>query len=215
MDSSPGPSDASVPALHTAFLALLPRLELHGRIVFRHVRCPQQREDAIQEMRALAWLWFVRLTRRGKDPGDFPSALTTFAAQAVQSGRRLCGQDRPNDVLSPHARRRRGFTVCSLPASSGLTGNVFDEALADNTRTPPDEQAAFRLDFPAWLRTRTARDRDLVGDLALGERTRAVAHKYGLSPGRVSQLRREFHADWQRYCGDPAEVGKPAADSAP
>jgi hypothetical protein len=37
----------------------------------------------------------------------------------------------------------------------------------------------------------------------LGERTLDVAGKYGLSPGRVSQLRRQFHDDWRRYLSDP------------
>jgi hypothetical protein len=27
----------------------------------------------------------------------------------------------------------------------------LQEALIDNTKTPPDEQAAFRIDFPNWL----------------------------------------------------------------
>jgi hypothetical protein len=37
----------------------------------------------------------------------------------------------------------------------------------------------------------------------LGERTGDVSRKYGLSASRVSQLRRNFHDDWQRFCGAP------------
>jgi hypothetical protein len=33
-----------------------------------------------------------------------------------------------------------------------------------------------------------------------------VAGKYGLSPGRVSQLRREFLLDWRRYVSEPPPV---------
>jgi hypothetical protein len=44
-------------ALHAAFLALLPRIERHARICFRHLGCPQGRDDAVAETVALAWRW--------------------------------------------------------------------------------------------------------------------------------------------------------------
>jgi hypothetical protein len=46
--------------LHTRFLMLLPKIETHGRIYFLYLR-PHRKEEALQEMRALAWLWFRRL----------------------------------------------------------------------------------------------------------------------------------------------------------
>jgi hypothetical protein len=81
-----------------------------------------------------------------------------------------------------------------------LRGNDLEGALHDNTLTPVPDQVIFRLDFPRWRRTRNERDRRLLHDLMVGERTSAVSQKYGLSPSRVSQLRREFHADWDRFC---------------
>jgi hypothetical protein len=66
-----------------------------------------------------------------------------------------------------------------------------------------DIQAAFRIDFPAWLGTRPERDRRVLDDLMLGERTLDVARKYALSPAGVSQLRREFLADWTRFTANP------------
>src|SRR5262245_756763 len=96
--SAGGPSSAR---LHASFLLILPRIEAHGRVVFRNVRCPHRREEFISEMVALVWLWCVRLHRKGKDPLQFPSALATFAARQVRSGRRLTGIEKPKDVLSP------------------------------------------------------------------------------------------------------------------
>jgi hypothetical protein len=64
----------------------------------------------------------------------------------------------------------------------------------------------FRLDFPAWSATRTERDRRVLDDLMLGERTLDVAGKHGLSPGRVSQLRRQFLLDWRRFLSEPPVV---------
>jgi hypothetical protein len=207
--------------LHRQFLALLPRIELHGRIFFRHLRCEQTRQDAIAEMVALAWIWFRRLVRRGKDPFTFPIALATFAARAVRSGRRLCGGEPPKDVLSPIARCRHGFRVEPLPLSTRANHetlyadphgqelqDAFEERLRDNTITPPDEQAAFRIDFPAWLGTRTERDRRIIHAMALSERTYELSRAFGVTPGRISQLRREFHADWQRFTADRTANGQ-------
>jgi hypothetical protein len=201
MVALPTPTALSVPVLQVRFLSILPRIELHGRISFRFVRCPHLRADAVAEVVALAWKWHLRLAERGKDATRFPSTLATFAARAVRAGRRVCGRERAKDVLSPSAQRRRCFAVECLPDFSTLSSNPLAEALRDNTQTPPPEQVAFRLDFPAWLRTRTERDRRLAEDLMTGERTQDVSTKFGLSPARVSQLRRDFHDDWQRFCG--------------
>jgi hypothetical protein len=191
--------------LHALFLLMLPRIEQHAQIYFRHVRCPQQRDDAIAEAIALSWKWVISLTQRGKDVQSFVSAIASFAAKAVKSGRRLCGQEKPKDVLSPRAQQRRGFTVGKLPDFSSLSSNPLMEALADNTQTPPDEQAAFRIDFPAWIKTRSQRDRRVIEELMRGERTLEVAGKHRLSSARISQLRREFSEDWERFCGPNAE----------
>jgi len=186
-----------LPTVQSLFLAILPRIERHGQVHFRDLRCHDRRQEAV----ALCWLWFVRLARRGKDATRFPAALAAFAARAVRAGR-LCRQERSGDALSPRARRRHGCAARSLPVHGIRPGSALEDASADNTQSPPDEQAAFRIDFPAWLTTLTDRDRRLVADLMVGERTRDVAGKYGLSPARVSQLRREFQADWSRFCGE-------------
>ena len=202
----PDTPDLSLHALQATFLAsVLPRIVTHGRIYFRHRRHADQ-EEAIQEMAALCWKWFLRLAERGKDATRFPTALATFAARAVRSGRRLAGMDRSKDVLSPQARQRHGFTMGKLPDCSSLNGNVLDEALADNTQSPVVEQVCFRLDFPSWRASRNERDRRVLDDLMLGERTLDVAGRHGLSPGRVSQLRRELHDDWEHFCAEPPQV---------
>ena len=67
------------------------------------------------ELRGLAWKWYVRLVRRGKDVLAFVSALATYAARAVNSGRRVCGHERKREALSPVAQRLHGFAVGKLP----------------------------------------------------------------------------------------------------
>ena len=204
MNASPAvPPDPTPACVHAAFVSILPRIERHGAVVFRALRCRHRRDELMAETVALAWLWFVRLVRQGTDPTRFASALATYAARAAKAGRRLCGIERAKDVLSGRAQHRRGFGVVSLPQASRLACTPLDEALHDNMRSPVPDQVAFRHDFPAWLGSRSERDRRVIGDLMLGERSLEVAARYGLSPARVSQLRREFRDDWRRFCGEP------------
>jgi hypothetical protein len=72
--------------LHDRFLDILPKIELHGRIYFRHLKS-HRKADAIQEMRALAWLWYVRLIDRGRDPQDFVATFVTLLARSVNIAR--------------------------------------------------------------------------------------------------------------------------------
>jgi hypothetical protein len=202
MSTPANPCKPVVDEMHAAFLAFLPWIRLHGQVYFRHVKCLVTREDCIAEMVAIAWKWHVRLAQRGRDASRFVGALASYAARSVNSGRRLARMERPNDVLSGRAQREHGFAVVRLPAFSTLTANPLEEALHDNTQTEVPDQVAFRIDFPTWRLTRTERDRRVVDDLMMGEGTLDVSRKYGISPARVSQLRRDFHEDWLRFTAD-------------
>ena len=84
-----------------------------------------------------------------------------------------------------------------LPDFSTESNNPLAEALADNTVTPPDDQAAFRIDFHVWLRTHSQRDRAIIRAAACGERTKELAARYRLTPSRISQLRSAWADEWQ------------------
>jgi hypothetical protein len=186
--------------LQAAFLPLLPRIVSHAAFVFRSLRCPGRRADAVQETVALAWRGFVRAARRGKDGRAFASVLATYAARRVRTGRLLCGAESARDALSPRAWTRHGFAASPLPDLD--TGRAAREAWADHAVAPPPDGAAFRLDFPRWREGYGERDRALIDDLMAGGRTGDVAARHGLSPARVSQKRAEFHADWLRLHGE-------------
>ena len=210
--------------LQAAFLSILPRIELHGRITFRYLKCAHRREDAVAEMVAFSWLWFRRLIEQGKDPLAFASRIAGFAARRVKCGRRVCGQAKGKDVLSGVAQRRHGFHVESLPASTTTSHeerytavrgqqrqDVWEERLRDNTQTPVPEQVAFRIDFPAWLVTLTGRERRIVREMARNERTLDLSKRFELSPARISQLRREFHDDWNVFGEESPANDEPQA----
>src|SRR5262249_53777313 len=98
------PSPATINQLQAQFLAILPRIQTHAQIRFRHLRCPSKREDAVAEVVAVAWKWFLRLDARGKQVGGFVSTLADYAVRHVRSCRGLCGQGKAKDVLSPLAQ---------------------------------------------------------------------------------------------------------------
>ena len=188
--------------LHGRFLMILPRIQQHARIFYRQVLCPGKKADFISEVIAICWKWFLRLEERKKDVTAFVSVFANLACRAVKSGRRLCGQECAKDALSGVAQLRHSFVVGKLPDYSTLNGTPIEEALRDNTRSEVPDQVCFRIDFPAWLHTRTQRDRRMIADMATGERTQHLAQKYRLSPARVSQLRRQYSEDWTQFCGD-------------
>jgi hypothetical protein len=205
----------SLVRLHGRFEAIRPRIERHARISFRGIRCQPTRDDRIQETVAVTWKWFVDLTEKGRDATCFPMALATYAVRYVRGGRRLCGAEKARDVLSPVAQQRHGFAVERLPASVAAVHerrharprgqqeqDAFEERLQDNTVTPVPDQVAFRLDFPSWLRTLTARERRLIRRMMRNERTRDLAREFQVSEGRISQLRRQFQSGWTGFCAD-------------
>jgi hypothetical protein len=202
--------------LHATFLHLLPRLERHAQIYFRHVACPATKDDRVADTVALAWRWFVRLHERGKSIDQFVMAFIFLVARAVKSGRRVTGQAKSKDVMNPLTQRRHGFQVEPLPHSTRTDHeqlyatphgqrlhDVFEQRLVDNTVTPPDEQAMFRVDFCAWLESLTPRERRIIEAMASNERTLDISKQFELSPGRISQMRREFHDGWERFCDGP------------
>ena len=211
------PSGCSCPtptpqALHAHFLDILPRIETHAKIRFRYLKCPGKRDDMVQETIAVCWKWYLRILEQGKDVNEFVSTFADYAVRHVCSGRKLCGQEKAKDVLSPITQQRYDIRVESLHARAAaphddLHGqdyqDAYEERLYDNAITPPPEQAAFRIDYKEWLATLGVRDREIIQDMALDLGTGELADKHHVSSGRISQLRREFRSAWLHFQGEP------------
>jgi len=180
-----------------AFAAALPRIERVARHRFRRVGCPDRREDCVREAVALCWISFLRLAARGRAPETFVTALARYASRAVARGRRAAGCEAAGDIMTrPRTLRKAARTRRPIPERT-----AFDDALADNTRTPVPQQVQFRCDLRAWKARLTEAKRRLVDALVLGHRTRDLAEEFGLSAGRISQLRKEFAEDYAAFCG--------------
>jgi len=206
---------ASPRAAADDFLDLLPRVRQHAAVVFRALPAAE-REEAIAEAVAAAFVAFRRLRARGLDPArDFPSQMAVYAALHVKDGRHVGGRASSKDVLSVKAQRKHGFRVESLPLATrrphedlygGLNGqrslDAYEERLRDNHRTPPPEAAAFRIDFPEFIGSLCRRDQRLAGFLSLGNSASNAAARFGLSPGRVTQLRQGWCREWHVRNGE-------------
>jgi hypothetical protein len=194
-------SRPSAGAVESLFLAHLSRVAAHARFAFRRVACPHARADLEAEAVALAWSRFADLALRGRRPERFVTTLALRCTQAVRAGRRLAGCEGARDVLSPVARARHGFGLVGLPGRADLPAGMA-EVLADNTRSPVPDQAAFRLDFGRWRAALGRRDWAVLDALAAGERPADVARRFRISKGRVSQLRSEFELSWGLFEDD-------------
>jgi hypothetical protein len=199
-------ASASIADLQARFQRILPAIERVARFHFRHLRCPQTQDDKHADVIGLCWKWLVELDRRGVDASRFASILALRAAQAVKAGRRVTRMESKRCVLAERTQQLGRAQLHPLPQKSTLKHSIWMEALTDNHITPPDEAAIFRLDWPSWLSSWGRRDRRLITDMARSEGTLTLARRFGLSPSRISQRRREYHRDWRIFCGDEPAV---------
>jgi hypothetical protein len=186
------------------FLNLLPLLQRALRYRFRQLR-QDERAESVQEAIAIAWIMYARLAESGREHQACPTALARYAAARVRSGRRAVGAKGRHDVMSAFCRRRFGVQLERLEPHFKVT-NAWQEILVDDRRATPADLAAMRVDFRSWLDSLTARKRQLAKMLSLGEPTHRVARAFGLSRGRISQLRKELKASWEHFQSEPGEV---------
>ena len=185
----------------SGFLAVLPTVRTHARIRFRYLRA-ESREEAVQAAIASACLSYQRLARQGKLHGVHPASLADYAVRRFRSGRSVGSRQNSLDLHSPLARRKHQIHLHSLTPST--RGDDWQAALVECRRVAPADLAAFHLDFAQWLGGFAQRDRRIISALASGEATSAVAGRFGLTAGRVSQLRRRYEQDWLTFQGEAA-----------
>jgi hypothetical protein len=193
---------ASVPEWHHQLLAMLPAVRKYANRAFRHLD-PEAREDAVGEVIANAVTAFARLVELGKTDVAHPTVLVRYGVAQVREGRRVGNRRRIGEVLSGYARRKKCFSVERLDRFDKESGEWL-EAVVEDSRTPVPDQVAFRVDFPDWLRSQTPRNRRIAEALAVGSTTGEVARRFGVSSGRISQLRQRFHRSWHEFQGNTA-----------
>jgi len=190
----------SAPAWHAGFLPMLPRITRYALSAFRHEDA-EGREDLIEEAVANAMIAYARLVELGKLDLAYPSVLARYAIAQIREGRRVGCHLSSRDVTSRYAQRKRHLIVERLDGFDAEDGG-WREVPAEDRRTPVADQVAFHIDFPRWLSRLSRRDRRIAELLAAGHMTGEVAQCFGLSPGRISQMRREYAESWRRFHGE-------------
>jgi len=184
----------------TAFIGMLPAIARHASLAFRS-RKGDERDDLIQETIANAARAFARLVELGKPELAYPSVLARFAVRQVLDGRKVGSKLNVRDVLSKYAQSRKGFHVDRLDCLDEETGQ-WQEIVVEDRHAGPAEVVECRIDFGDWMASLPRPQRQIADTLAMGETTGATAHKFGLSAGRVSQLRRELMESWKVFVGE-------------
>ena len=193
------PASSPVPTWHARFLVMLPAITRYASIAFRNLR-PESKSEAVQEVIANSFVAFRRLHELDKLDVAYPSVLARYGVAQVRDGRQVGTKLNTNDVSSPYAQQRKGFRVVRLDRHSQVEG-FWRESLVEDRRTGPAETAIMRVDFAEWLKQLPERRRQIAEALGNGETTGSVAERFNISPGRISQIRRELNANWTAFHG--------------
>lgn len=185
------------PRWHRRFMQLLPAIVRTARYSLRGFRCDL--EDAMQEVVANAFVTFVALVRRGKMDLAYGSVLGRLAAAQFKDGRRVGNSLCCHEVLSPYAQRLKHFKCESLDHRDKDDQNEWCEVLVEDKTAGPFDIVRTKLDFDAWLHSLPRRDRKVAQYLSVGNRTSEAAVKFGLSEGRISQLRRSLEKSFHDF----------------
>ncbi len=126
------------------FLAVIPAVRQHACICFRRLE-HHARQEAIAATVARAFVDYGNLVRRRRLVNAYISTLADFAVRRVRAGRAVGAAQNSRDLLNRDPQRRQ---VRSLtPWESG----TWRELVLEDRRVSPADQAAFNLDFQAWL----------------------------------------------------------------
>jgi hypothetical protein len=190
---------APCPTWHERFLSMLPAIRRHAEIHFRGIGC-ELRQELVQETIARSLCDYLRLLERGKEHVGHARSLARYAVAQVKQGRRVGRRLNVRDVGSKYCQRRKNIKLQSLHEKH--FDGAWTEILAEGRRWTPADAAAARVDVSEWLTTLPGRTRELAERLALGESTQNAARMFGISCGRVSQMRRELEYGWRRFQGE-------------
>jgi hypothetical protein len=165
------------------FTAMLPTIRKVARARFRAYR---DAEDKIAEAEALAWKGYLACLRNGNRRFT-AGTLANYACRQVRDGRRVA--------------RFKSRSVHGRPAREKGARRVTLRDFID-PRQDPGTIVRFKLDVPAWLATlpkALKRTVDAILSAGPGDRDMDVAARLGVSPGRLSQRRRELLRSWDEF----------------
>ena len=98
-DRTPNQSTGDPPEWHGRFLGMLPKILSHARRRMRNL--PRHvRDEAVDDVVALALLSYARLVERGLEDRAYASPLAQYSVAQYRAGRRAAGRVSSRDVLA-------------------------------------------------------------------------------------------------------------------
>jgi hypothetical protein len=161
----------------------------------------------VQEAIAGAMIAYASLCQRGKVELAFAGPLARFAIGQVRAGRKVGSPSRIRDAMSEYAQRQKRFQVGRLDCYDEKE-NGWRQIVVEDKSATPAEVAAFRVDFASWLTRLPSLRRKIALALAGGETTGGAAKMFGVSPPRISQLRRWLQVNWESFQGEASKVNQ-------
>ena len=196
----PAPRAQAAPSWHQRFLNMLPAIRRHARIAFRHLGS-EARAEMVEEVVANAFVAYQRLVELGKAELAYPTPLASYGVKQARAGRRVGGKLNVRDVSSRRCQLVKGIRMSRLDRFDEQE-QEWKEVLIEDRHAGPAETAACRIDFGDWLRSLSRRYRTIATRLATGESTKRMARQFQVSPGRISQIRRELRDSWDDFQGE-------------
>lgn len=189
--------------INEKFLELMPKIVKFAKYAFKNFDADRQ-EDAIQSVLVTAFENVKQLGEQGRLDDCFVTPITKFAIGRYREGRPggvpSCG----TDVTSERCRYLGRSTVKNYGLATEIADSFESMATATDARYPVHKTVALRIDFMQdWYRQQTPRDQEIIRDLAMGETTNDVSRKFGISAGRVSQLRKTYANSWFTFINPP------------
>ena len=155
---------------------------------------PVGAEDAgelVQDTLTMAAQLVESLEARGKP--IYPGSVAYYAIQHAKHGRRSYGAIR-TDAMCPAAQLDENVRMAAM--DEAITGEQGDEMtlhdLLPGRWEDPSQAAARELDWAELLEDCNERDVALLQTTINGESLSLLADQFGVSPARVTQLKREL-----------------------
>jgi hypothetical protein len=184
------------------FLEMLHAIRRQAHFAFQHCD-PESREELTAEVVANCYCAYRRLVDRGCLERAYPTPLADYAIRQVRAGRRIGNPSNIHDMSSAICQRQKGVTLKRLDRHD-VQSDAWHQILVEDRQAGPADVAMTRIDFGAWLNSLPKPTRRAAEILATGEATGQVARMFGLTPGRISQLRRELYRAWLAFIGEAA-----------
>lgn len=198
------------PCWQSAFVEMLPDIENDARYHLRNLK-GEALDEAVQEVVCHACQSFAQLVAQDRAEVATWSTLAKFALKRYREGRRVGGSLNVNDVCSVYCRRQKGVRVLPLGQWDDER-QEWTELLVEDKKSTPSEIAATRIDYPAFLATLSPRNRRLTQRLVAGDSTGEVSRQFGISIGRVSQLRKQLRLAWEKFHQLPSDMNELTAN---